>query len=128
MLSLLSFSLSILFFFFNDTATTEIYTLSLHDALPILCAACAAHAAVGKKKDRRARPCLTKACRRPRWRDFPTAARLLRRPGGESCRSERIVAGGGVVGGSTRLGGGVGASPAPRVAAGPGFFPPHKAL
>src|SRR5687768_18231257 len=28
----LSFSL---FFFFNDTATTEIYTLSLHDALPI---------------------------------------------------------------------------------------------
>src|SRR5260370_30166502 len=30
MLSLLFF-----FFFFNDTATTEIYTLSLHDALPI---------------------------------------------------------------------------------------------
>src|SRR3712207_7122352 len=27
------------FFFFNDTATTEIYTLSLHDALPI----CSAH-------------------------------------------------------------------------------------
>src|SRR2546422_8568674 len=27
------------FFFFNDTATTEIYTLSLHDALPILYAA-----------------------------------------------------------------------------------------
>src|SRR6266487_3892967 len=26
---------TILFFFFNDTATTEIYTLSLHDALPI---------------------------------------------------------------------------------------------
>src|SRR3989442_368669 len=25
------------FFFFNDTATTEIYTLSLHDALPIYC-------------------------------------------------------------------------------------------
>src|SRR2546429_5192916 len=30
LLSLLS-----VFFFFNDTATTEIYTLSLHDALPI---------------------------------------------------------------------------------------------
>src|SRR5436309_8867014 len=32
-----SFLLSVLcfFFFFNDTATTEIYTLSLHDALPI---------------------------------------------------------------------------------------------
>src|SRR5262245_64338545 len=39
---MLSYSCSILrsifclfFFFFNDTATTEIYTLSLHDALPI---------------------------------------------------------------------------------------------
>src|SRR2546421_6031468 len=30
-------SKSLLFFFFNDTATTEIYTLSLHDALPISC-------------------------------------------------------------------------------------------
>src|SRR3989454_5637265 len=29
-------ALTFLFFFFNDTATTEIYTLSLHDALPIL--------------------------------------------------------------------------------------------
>src|ERR1022692_4154450 len=28
-------SLQTIFFFFNDTATTEIYTLSLHDALPI---------------------------------------------------------------------------------------------
>ena len=39
LLSLLSLLLSFLFsffFFFNDTATTEIYTLSLHDALPIL--------------------------------------------------------------------------------------------
>src|SRR2546430_7480473 len=31
----LSVSLIFFFFFFNDTATTEIYTLSLHDALPI---------------------------------------------------------------------------------------------
>src|SRR3989440_3696802 len=30
-----SSTLSYRFFFFNDTATTEIYTLSLHDALPI---------------------------------------------------------------------------------------------
>src|SRR5256885_16165403 len=30
-----STSLFFFFFFFNDTATTEIYTLSLHDALPI---------------------------------------------------------------------------------------------
>src|SRR6266699_5377214 len=29
------FLTSFFFFFFNDTATTEIYTLSLHDALPI---------------------------------------------------------------------------------------------
>src|SRR6266849_10302260 len=35
MLSMLSFHV-FLVFFFNDTATTEIYTLSLHDALPIL--------------------------------------------------------------------------------------------
>src|SRR2546425_12948102 len=31
----ISLSLCFSFFFFNDTATTEIYTLSLHDALPI---------------------------------------------------------------------------------------------
>src|SRR3970282_1680981 len=29
------FVVELFFFFFNDTATTEIYTLSLHDALPI---------------------------------------------------------------------------------------------
>src|SRR2546430_16748483 len=29
------YTLNFSFFFFNDTATTEIYTLSLHDALPI---------------------------------------------------------------------------------------------
>src|SRR6266704_7019638 len=32
---MLPFFIHFLFFFFNDTATTEIYTLSLHDALPI---------------------------------------------------------------------------------------------
>src|SRR2546422_11460667 len=38
MLYVLAYSSSLfffVFFFFNDTATTEIYTLSLHDALPI---------------------------------------------------------------------------------------------
>src|SRR5690349_24761245 len=40
------------FFFFNDTATTEIYTLSLHDALPIsrkprLCASSSSRGADG---------------------------------------------------------------------------------
>src|SRR6266480_8078224 len=34
-LYLLYMKLFCVFFFFNDTATTEIYTLSLHDALPI---------------------------------------------------------------------------------------------
>src|SRR2546422_5399476 len=43
----------ILFFFFNDTATTEIYTLSLHDALPI----CVVHAqAFGRRPRGAARP------------------------------------------------------------------------
>src|SRR5688572_32952733 len=32
---LFSYFFFVIFFFFNDTATTEIYTLSLHDALPI---------------------------------------------------------------------------------------------
>src|SRR5439155_7948088 len=35
LLFLFFFFLFLFFFFFNDTATTEIYTLSLHDALPI---------------------------------------------------------------------------------------------
>src|SRR3712207_6878530 len=47
------------FFFFNDTATTEIYTLSLHDALPICCRA-PAGAPCGRGSGRAARggpPC-----------------------------------------------------------------------
>src|SRR2546428_9422827 len=35
-----------IFFFFNDTATTEIYTLSLHDALPIFAPALLASAGI----------------------------------------------------------------------------------
>src|SRR6267143_6717667 len=35
MLHIMVSCLYFIFFFFNDTATTEIYTLSLHDALPI---------------------------------------------------------------------------------------------
>src|SRR2546428_6325929 len=38
---------TIFFFFFNDTATTEIYTLSLHDALPI-CKPFTTEASMGK--------------------------------------------------------------------------------
>src|SRR2546423_7586588 len=51
---------SCFFFFFNDTATTEIYTLSLHDALPILrghrsdrCSGCCGRVAVSGKRLRR---------------------------------------------------------------------------
>src|SRR2546422_7081426 len=41
------------FFFFNDTATTEIYTLSLHDALPIWwCDVRSAHAGVRRAQER----------------------------------------------------------------------------
>src|SRR5258708_36992576 len=42
------------FFFFNDTATTEIYTLSLHDALPI-CPICASYGPGARPPDTAAR-------------------------------------------------------------------------
>src|SRR3712207_8718138 len=43
-------------FFFNDTATTEIYTLSLHDALPISVAGNAPHGGVDVVLDQADRP------------------------------------------------------------------------
>src|SRR5256885_13757532 len=43
-----SYRPQLIFFFFNDTATTEIYTLSLHDALPIF------HEAAARGQDPRA--------------------------------------------------------------------------
>src|SRR2546427_7978249 len=52
--------LSFFFFFFNDTATTEIYTLSLHDALPIWATAARSCRASGS---RRCSP--TTSCPRP---------------------------------------------------------------
>src|SRR5256885_5412067 len=55
-----------IFFFFNDTATTEIYTLSLHDALPI----CASGILVPSKPTARSwpAPCLTRrATGQPGW-------------------------------------------------------------
>src|SRR3989442_8951814 len=45
---------SFFFFFFNDTATTEIYTLSLHDALPIsswMVSPCRAYSLYSRRKD-----------------------------------------------------------------------------
>src|SRR5438874_9920714 len=44
------------FFFFNDTATTEIYTLSLHDALPIFC--CSAPGGIRTRDLRAVHPAL----------------------------------------------------------------------
>src|SRR5256885_17250672 len=59
----LSFLLTFIlfFFFFNDTATTEIYTLSLHDALPI-----SAHCWPGCARTRDSTP--------TRWPPTPAAA------------------------------------------------------
>src|SRR6266481_9407999 len=48
------------FFFFNDTATTEIYTLSLHDALPI------SNAAAGRTNDSTASAAIPTHCHRLR--------------------------------------------------------------
>src|SRR2546430_11224954 len=57
-----------IFFFFNDTATTEIYTLSLHDALPIcvdadgggwLVASCELRVAIASWKANRSALCRT---------------------------------------------------------------------
>src|SRR2546422_4384184 len=64
------------FFFFNDTATTEIYTLSLHDALPIL------HRAAHDVCTRRG------TSRAWRLRRGVAAARMLRRDRSEEHTSE----------------------------------------
>src|SRR5437588_12608540 len=53
------------FFFFNDTATTEIYTLSLHDALPIWKFRDSRRPGLRRRRRRRARP---SCCRLPRDR------------------------------------------------------------
>src|SRR2546422_7776080 len=49
------------FFFFNDTATTEIYTLSLHDALPI---SSTARGTRGRSSERAAAPARPRAWQR----------------------------------------------------------------
>src|SRR2546426_1836078 len=51
--------LYVLFFFFNDTATTEIYTLSLHDALPICSSVVAAVQAGTRSRFKSAPPAKT---------------------------------------------------------------------
>src|SRR5256885_17030653 len=81
-MSLLSFSV---FFFFNDTATTEIYTLSLHDALPIYRACDALPGVLHRHAPHRARLLRNalRAARRPRTAPARGGAdRALRAPGG----------------------------------------------
>src|SRR5687768_18592995 len=66
---MLSINVLFSFFFFNDTATTEIYTLSLHDALPI------------SSSPPPSRPLsirTTQTRYRPRWSSRPLTARRLR--------------------------------------------------
>src|SRR2546425_11161444 len=68
----LSFSRS-RFFFFNDTATTEIYTLSLHDALPI----CAARGGRAGARGRAGRAALGRARERPRSEEHTSELQSL---------------------------------------------------
>src|SRR6266550_1470913 len=60
------------FFFFNDTATTEIYTLSLHDALPIFCVGLEAAPAASPSAASRSSP--------PASMKYLTACSKLHRP------------------------------------------------
>src|SRR2546430_9122639 len=75
LLFLLTYFLSF-FFFFNDTATTEIYTLSLHDALPI--SAPVGGRRTARASTRRDRKCCSNArapSPRPRERTGRTSGR-----------------------------------------------------
>src|SRR3712207_8581660 len=76
-------------FFFNDTATTEIYTLSLHDALPI----CRRAAPIGSRSWTRIRKDIStpgKVGRGRRGRGFRPAARVWAAGGGGDRKSTRL--------------------------------------
>src|SRR2546430_11457276 len=74
-----------LFFFFNDTATTEIYTLSLHDALPISrCTSASTSWPQTSTRKCRSGSAAQSPTRKARWRG--SRWRPCRRRG--SCRSE----------------------------------------
>src|SRR5437899_12327420 len=70
MFTLCPSTFSFLFFFFNDPATTEIYTLSLHDALPIYtCVTCPEYGAICSVRSaiprwNRSMPGIVSTCRR----------------------------------------------------------------
>src|SRR5690348_17800942 len=80
----MSFSSYHYFFFFNDTATTEIYTLSLHDALPI-CRGCRRPRAPPRARQSRAP---TRRRSRPRAARAPSPPPEARSPRGVARRSE----------------------------------------
>src|SRR2546423_14732139 len=60
------------FFFFNDTATTEIYTLSLHDALPIW------QLGLDSGRARRSAVCLRRLSRSHSWQAISERRREIR--------------------------------------------------
>src|SRR3712207_8024665 len=76
--------------FFNDTATTEIYTLSLHDALPISrrATAGAAWRRDARRSTRRTRPPRSRSVRRAVARARAPPRRPPRRPRSEEHTSE----------------------------------------
>src|SRR3712207_8186506 len=69
-------------FFFNDTATTEIYTLSLHDALPI----CDRRQAGGRGRARDRRGPVRDVV----WRGRPRPDPIAGRAGGQDRKSTRL--------------------------------------
>src|SRR6266487_1959412 len=90
------------FFFFNDTATTEIYTLSLHDALPISrdthsqdCGVSAVCAASDSEAIRSAvsggRPCANRLANRSASRSSAAATRAIFSIGASGSRSWSVL-------------------------------------
>src|SRR6266540_5054309 len=79
------------FFFFNDTATTEIYTLSLHDALPIRVTSTIASTSANAPIASAARPVQVVSARRPR-------AQIVGRGAGIAVGGGAITAGGSCAG------------------------------
>src|SRR5690242_21433010 len=80
-------AISSLFFFFNDTATTEIYTLSLHDALPISRAAVLCEPSLRRGLSALERPC---AAARRKGRDGHFGGRRSQRPSARDRKSTRL--------------------------------------
>src|SRR3712207_7333480 len=74
-----SWTVHFCFFFFNDTATTEIYTLSLHDALPICAARACLHWPHGRREAPARRAARVLRGRRPGRPDRRARARAVRR-------------------------------------------------